>query len=62
MNKESRARLLVAKKIIQAELDIEQNKLDNLPESLQYAKVGEDIQEAIEWLEEARDALNEVGV
>lgn len=62
MNDKQRKKLLQAKEIIEEAIYDEQQKFDNLPESLQYAKVGEDIEEAIQWLEEARDALNEVGV
>jgi DNA mismatch repair ATPase MutL len=62
MNDKQRKRLLKAKLVIEEILEEEQTKLANLPESLQYGKTGEDIEEAIQWLEEARDCLNEVGV
>tara|TARA_Y100000004_G_C8879484_1_gene396957 strand:+ start:503 stop:691 length:189 start_codon:yes stop_codon:yes gene_type:complete len=62
MNDKQRKRLLKAKLVIEEIIDEEQTKLANLPESLQYGKTGEDIEEAIQWLEEARDCLNEVGV
>lgn len=62
MNYKQRKRLLKAKLVIEEIIDEEQTKLANLPESLQYGKIGEDIEEAIQWLEEARDCLNEVGV
>jgi|13_taG_2_1085334.scaffolds.fasta_scaffold00535_26 vacuolar-type H+-ATPase subunit E/Vma4 len=62
MNDKQRKRLLKVKLVIEEILYEEQDKLDNLPESLQYGKTGEDIEEAMQWLEEARDCLNEVGV
>ena len=63
MNKEGRARLLVAKKIIRAELEIERNKFLNLPESLQESStIGDQLFTTMEELEAAIEALNEVGV
>ncbi len=62
MNNKQRKELLKAKKIIEEHIEIERDKFLNLPESLQYGKPGEYLEESIEWLEEARDALNEVGV
>ena len=62
MNQKGRERLLKAKEIIENEIEIERDKFLNLPESLQYGKPGEALEDIIMWLEEARDALNEVGV
>ena len=62
MNKAQRKKLLEAKEIIEDTIYDEQVKLDNLPENLQHSKVAEAIEDGIQWLEEARDALNEVGV
>ncbi len=63
MNKEGRARLLVAKKIIRAELEIERNKFLNLPESLQESStIGDQLFTTMQELEAAIEALNEVGV
>lgn len=62
MNKAQRKKLLEAKEIIEDTIYDEQVKLDNLPENLQHSKVAEAMEDAIQWLEEARDALNEVGV
>jgi len=63
MNKEGRARLLVAKKIIRAELEIERNKFLNLPESLQESStIGDQLSTTMQELEAAIEALNEVGV
>ena len=62
MNNTQRKKLLKAKLIIEEAIELERVKLFNLPESLQYAELGESLEDAISWLEEARDALNEVGV
>jgi len=63
MNKEGRVRLLVAKKIIRAELEIERNKFLNLPESLQESStIGDQLFSTMQELEAAIEALNEVGV
>jgi len=61
MNNKQRTQLRKAKKIIQEVMDQNQYSFDNLPEGLQYGAPGESIEEAIQWLEEAIDALNEVG-
>lgn len=62
MNKNQRAKLLKAKLLIEKIIEEEETKYANLPESLQHSQVGEAFEEAIEWLEQARDALHEVGV
>tara|TARA_Y100001937_G_C7001324_1_gene276604 strand:+ start:378 stop:566 length:189 start_codon:yes stop_codon:yes gene_type:complete len=62
MNNKQRKVLLAVKLVIEEIIDEEQTKFANLPESLQCGKTGEGIEEAIQWLEEARDCLNEVGV
>lgn len=40
--------------------DNEQGYYDNIPENLQYSQRAEDSEQAIEYLEEALDLLNEV--
>ena len=40
--------------------DDEQDYYDNIPENLQYSQRAEDSEQAIEYMEEALDLLNEV--
>lgn len=62
MNAGQRKKLLKAKLIIEEVLEEEENKLHNLPENLEGSTLAISIEDAISWLEEARDSLNEVGV
>jgi|9_EtaG_2_1085328.scaffolds.fasta_scaffold162118_2 vacuolar-type H+-ATPase subunit E/Vma4 len=61
MNQKQRDKLSKIKEQIQAILDEEEEKLDNLPENLRYSGPGDKIEESIDWLEEAIGCLNEVG-
>lgn len=62
MNEKQRRKLLKAKLIIEEILEEEEYKLNNLPENLELSPLATNIEDAICWLEEARDSLNEVGV
>ena len=60
MNNKQRTQLKKAKKIIEEVLYENECSFENLPEGLQYGSPGESIEEAIQWLEEAINALSEV--
>ena len=62
MNAGQRKRLLKAKLIVEEVLEEEEYKLLNLPENLEGSTLFTSIEDAISWLEDARDSLNEVGV
>ena len=51
-----------AMEILQGVLDEEQEAFDNLPESLQEAERGQQMQEYIETLEGVIDSLTDIGI
>lgn len=60
MNKERKHRLQIARDAIDQAMNEEQDAYDNMPESIQNAERGENMQSFIDSMQTALDALDEV--